>query len=205
MSRPGAVFTVIAMLCSVNSLEAQRLRFGVAAGTSWVGGGDSRILVDAGGFNVTGADQAGYHLRGFAELPLNSGALAFRAEVFYNALHSRPNSVAIVGSGSGTAALYDRTIGLTGNFIASLRPRARVSPYFVLGAGAFVSRLGTNSDPQSNKIAVTRGGMGLGLQTGLGMRVHVGTKNFLLEWRYAQALNNTRGASFMPLTIGVQF
>src|SRR5437763_12571050 len=90
-------------------LAAQRPRFGSAAGKSFVGGGDSRTLVDAGGFNVTGADQAGFHIRGMAEVPLNSAAFAFRAEVFYNTLHSHPNSVAIVGSGSGAAALYDRT------------------------------------------------------------------------------------------------
>src|SRR6059036_1107592 len=81
MSRSVAVFTVIAALSSVTSLEAQRVRFGVAAGTSWIGGGDSRVLVDAGGFNVTGASQAGHHLRGFAEWPLGSGGLAFRAEL----------------------------------------------------------------------------------------------------------------------------
>jgi hypothetical protein len=199
------LFTLIAALCSVASLDAQRVRFGVAAGTSWIGGADSRVLVDAGGFNVTGASQAGHHLRGFAEWPLNSGGLAFRAELFYNSLHSRPNTVAIVGSGSGSAALTDRTIGLTGNLIATVSPRARVSPYFAFGAGILASRLGTNSDPQSDQVAVTRGGMGLGLQTGLGLRFKVGGKNLLLDWRYVQALNNTRGAAFMPFTIGFQF
>ncbi len=205
MSRSVAVFTVIVALCSVTSLEAQRVRFGVAAGTSWIGGGDSRVLVDAGGFNVTGASQAGHHLRGFAEWPLGSGGMAFRAELFYNSLHSRPNSWAIVGSGIGASALSDRTIGLTGNFIATVSPHARVSPYFAFGAGMFRSRLGTNSDPQSDQVAVTRGGMGLGLQTGLGLRFKVGGKNLLLDWRYVQAFNNTRGVAFMPFTIGVQF
>ena len=138
-------------------LAAQRPRFGIAAGKSFVGGGDSRTLVDAGGFNVTGADQAGFHIRGMAEVPLNSAAFAFRAEVFYNALHSRPNGVGIVGSGSGAAALYDRTLGLAGNFVASLNPPARVSPYFLLGAGAFLSWLGTNPDPWSTQPVLTRG------------------------------------------------
>src|SRR2546430_6726433 len=91
---------VLTLLCAAPPLlAAQRPRFGIAAGKSFVGGGDSRTLVDAGGFNVTGADQAGFHIRGMAEVPLNSAAFAFRAEVFYNTLHSRPNSVAIVGSG----------------------------------------------------------------------------------------------------------
>src|SRR5438034_6567767 len=172
MLRRAALLTVA--VCFPVLLQAQRVRFGLAAGTSLVGGGDSRTLVDAGGFNVTGADQAGFHIRGMAEVPLNSAAFAFRAEVFYNALHSRPNSVGIVGSGSGAAALYDRTLGLAGNFVASLNPPARVSPYFLLGAGAFLSWLGTNPDPWSNQAVLTRGGMGLGLQTGVGLSIRAG-------------------------------
>src|SRR5947199_7566604 len=186
-------------------LAAQGPRFGIAAGKSFVGGGDSRTLVDAGGFNVTGADQAGFHIRGMAEVPLNSAAFAFRAELFYNTLHSHPNSVAIVGSGSGAAELYDRTLGLTGNFVASLIPQAGVSPYFLLGAGVFGSLLGTNPDQQSSEVVVTRGGMGLGLQTGVGLRIRMGQHSLLLEWRYGQALNNTRGIAFMPLTAAVVF
>src|SRR5207247_1114644 len=116
------------------------------------------------GFNVTGADHAGFRVRGMAEVPLGSAAFAFRAELFYNSLHSRPNSVASVGSGTGAAALSDRTFGLTGNFVASLIPQAGVSPYFLLGAGAFGSLLGTNPDQQSSAVLVTRGAMGLGLQ-----------------------------------------
>jgi len=197
---------VLTLLCAAPPLlAAQRPRFGIAAGKSFVGGGDSRTLVDAGGFNVTGADQAGFHIRGMAEVPLNSAAFAFRAEVFYNSLHSGPNTVAIVGSGSGAAALYDRTFGLAGSFVASLNPPARVSPYFLLGAGAFLSWLGTNPDPQSNQAVLTRGGMGLGLQTGVGLRIRAGKRSVLLEWRYGQALNNTRGVGFMPLTLGVMF
>src|SRR3989441_3238868 len=204
MLRRAALLTVVAS-CIPVLLQAQRARFGLAAGTSLVGGGDSRALVDAGGFNVTGADHAGFHVRGMAEVPLGSAAFAFRAELFYNSLHSRPNSVASVGSGTGAAALSDRTLGLTGNFVASLIPQAGVSPYFLLGAGVFGSLLGTNPDQQSSAVVVTRGGMGLGLQTGAGLRIRTGQHSLLLEWRYGQALNNTRGVAFMPLTAGARF
>lgn len=205
MSRSVAVLVLIAAVSTPFSLQAQRARFGVAVGKSFVGGGDSRTLVDANGFNVTGADQAGFHIRAFAEVPISSPGFAFRGELFYNRLYSRPNSVAIVGSGTGAAALFDRTISVTGSFIGSLHPNAGVSPYFLLGAGAFLSTLGTNPDPQSSQVVMTRNGMGLGLQTGLGVRVRLGQQSLLLEWRYSQALNNTRGAGFMPLTVGIVF
>jgi hypothetical protein len=205
MSRSVAPFALLATLCTAIPLRAQHPRFGIAAGTSFVGGGDSRALVDAGGFNVTGADQAGFHLRAMAEWPLNSAAFAFRAEFFYNRLHSRPNTVAIVGSSSGAAALSDQTAGLTGNFVASLSSQARLSPYFLLGAGVFGSSLGTNPDPQSGEVVISRNGMGLGLQTGVAVRFRIGRQSFLVEWRYGQALNNTRGVGFMPLTVGVMF
>src|SRR2546425_3304769 len=63
--------------------------------------------------------------------------------------------------------------------------------------------LGSNPDQQSSAVVVTRGGMGLGLQTGAGLRIRTGQHSLLLEWRYGQALNNTRGVAFMPLTAGV--
>lgn len=94
---------------------------------------------------------------------------------------------------------------MTGNFVASLSPQARVSPYFLFGAGVFRSTLGTNSDPQSRDVVISRRGMGLGLQFGVGMRVRIQQRDFLLEWRYGQAVNNTRGSAFMPLTVGILF
>src|SRR5436305_14219808 len=125
MLRRAALLTVA--VCIPVLLQAQRVRFGLAAGTSLVGGGDSRALVDSGGFNVTGADQAGFDVRGMAEVPLGSAAFAFRAELLYNSLHSGPNSVAIVGSGYGGAALSDRTLDLTRASVASLIVEAGVS------------------------------------------------------------------------------
>ena len=62
--------------------------------------------------------------------------------------------------------------------------------------------LSFNDSCASGRVA---GGMGLGLQTGVGLRVRAGKRNVLLEWRYSQALNNTRGVGFMPLTLGVMF
>ena len=70
MSRRLLFLRVLTVLCAAPPLlAAQRPRFGIAAGKSFVGGGDSRTLVDAGGFNVTGADQAGFHIRGVVEVP----------------------------------------------------------------------------------------------------------------------------------------
>ena len=206
MIRSVVLFALAAPLCVTPCLHAQGTRFGVAFGTSWVGGGDANVLVPVENFNVTGADQSGYHFRVFAETPLGSPSFAFRTELFYNKLHSRPNSYAIVGNDGGQAALTDRTFGLMGTFVATFSPRARVSPYFLLGAGFFGSQLGTNPDPSSSHVSITQAGMGLGLQTGVGLRFRVATKTeLMLEWRFAQAFNNTRGATFMPFTVGIKF
>lgn len=205
MSRCVAQFALLTAVCIPTLSQAQGPRFGIAVGQGLVGGGDSRVLVDAGGFNITGSGQAGVHLRGFAEWPLNSTAFAFRAELFYNRLHSNPNTYAVVGRNTAQSALTDRTSGLTGNFVASLSPQAGVSPFFLFGAGVFRSILGTNPDPQSSDVVIRRGGMGLGLQMGVGMRVRIQRRDFLVEWRYGQALNNTRGVAFMPLTVGILF
>lgn len=205
MSRHVALFPLVAALCMPILAQAQGPRFGIAVGQGFVGGGDSRVLVDAGGFNITGSGQAGVHVRGFAEWPLNSTAFAFRAELFHNRLHSNPNTCAVVGRSCATSALTDRTTGLTGNFVASLNSSAGVSPYFLFGAGVFASSLGTNPDPQSGDVVISRRGMGLGLQMGVGMRLRIQRRDFLVEWRYGQALNNTRGSAFMPLTVGIMF
>jgi hypothetical protein len=61
------------------------------------------------------------------------------------------------------------------------------------------------ADPQRGDVAISRNGMGLGLQTGVGVRFRIGQQSLLVDWRYGQALNNTRGVGFMPLTIGIMF
>lgn len=204
MSRNTVLLFLVATLCMPTPSQGQGPRFGIAIGQGFVAG-DSRVLVDAGSFNVMGADQAGLHIRGMAEWPLSSGAFAFRAELFYNRLHSDPNTAAVVGDSVATAALTDRTVGIMSTFVASTSPNAGVSPYFLFGAGVVKSSLGTNSDPQSADVVITRGGFGLGLQTGMGLRFRVKRTDFLVEWRYAQSLNNTRGAAFWPLTVGIKF
>ena len=204
MSRFSLLLVLATLFASV-PLQAQRARFGIAVGKGFVGGADSKTAVYLNGDSVTGGDQAGLHLRAFAEVPLNSPSFKFRGELFDNRMTSYSNSWAIVGNGIVKAALEDRTIGLTGSFIAAIKPGARVSPYFLLGAGVFASKLGTNSDPQSSQVVMTRSGMGLGLQTGMGLNVRLGQRDLQFEWGYRQALNNTRGAAVMPLTVGIVF
>lgn len=204
MSRSIVLFPLVATLCMPTLSQAQGARFGIAIGKG-LPAGDSRVVVDAGNFIVTGAGQAGLHIRGMLEWPLNSTAFAFRTEFFYNRLYSSPNTYAVVGDTVATAALTDRTVGLMSSFVASLAPNAGVTPYFVIGAGVVKSSLGTNSDPQSNDAVISKGGIGLGLQTGVGLRFRIQRTDLLMEWRYAQVLNNTRGAAYWPLTVGIKF
>ena len=187
-------------LATVSPLLAQGPSFGVFLGHSLVGGGDSRILVGSG---VTGGSQAGLHLRAFADLPFETTPLSLRAELFYNRLTSDATTY---DAGVGAkAALLDRTVGLTGSFVASTSRAARVAPYFSLGAGLFTTKLGHNPDDRSSVITETYQGMGLGIVAGGGLRVRLGRPTLLLDWHYYQALYNTRGSSFMPLSIGLGF
>jgi hypothetical protein len=103
------------------------------------------------------------------------------------------------------AALVDRTLGLTGSFVATPHRRATVAPYFSLGAGLLTTRLGHSPDAFSTAVTETYSGMGLGLVAGGGLRVRLGAPELLVDWRYYQALYNTRGSSFMPLSIGLSF
>ena len=48
-------------------------------------------------------------------------------------------------------------------------------------------------------------GMGMGLVAGGGLRVRLGRPTLLVDWRYYQALHNTRGSAFMPLAVGLSF
>jgi hypothetical protein len=99
----------------------------------------------------------------------------------------------------------DETYGLTGSFVATRSHHSAVAPYFSLGAGLFNTRLGHNPDPESTRVTSTYRGMGLGLVAGGGVRFRIGRPTLLLDWRYYQALYNTRGSSFMPLSIGLAF
>jgi hypothetical protein len=187
-------------LATVTPLVAQGPSFGVFLGHSLVGGSESRTLVGSG---VTGGDQAGLHLRAFGDLRFEATPLSFRAELFYNRLTSGPNTYS--ASPDGKAALLDRTVGLTGSFVASTSRAARVAPYFSLGAGLFTTKLGHNPDGISSVITETYQGMGLGLVAGGGLRVRLGRPTLLVDWHYYQGLYNTRGSSFMPISIGLGF
>lgn len=197
---PWLVALLIAAFGFAGHLTAQSPHVGFLIGRSLVGGGDNRTLVGSG---VTGADQAGLHLRGFAELPLERSPFSFRAELFYNRLTSGPST--FDAGVNGKAALVDRTMGLTGSFVATTSHRSAVAPYFSLGAGLFTTKLGHNPDILSTTVTQTYRGMGMGLAAGAGLRVRLGRPELLIDWRYYQALYNTRGSSFMPLSIGVAF
>jgi hypothetical protein len=197
----ASLLTLVALILgSAESFSAQNPHVGALIGRSLVGGGDSRTLVGSG---VTGADQAGLHLRAFADLPLERSPFSFRAELFYNRLTSGSNT--FDAGVNGKAALVDRTMGITGSFVATTSRSAGVAPYFSLGAGLFTTSLGHNPDELSSLVTETYNGMGLGLAAGAGVRVRLGGPHLLLDWRYYQALYNTRGSSFMPFSIGLAF
>lgn len=185
--------------------QSRRPRYGFALGKGFVASADTKTIVYVGNDSVTGGDEAGLHARAFVEAPLSSPSFLFRGELFYNRITSFENSWAIVGPSVAKAALEDRTTGLTGSFIAALKPSARVSPYFLLGGGVFKSRLGHNPDPSSTEVVATAGGLGFGLQMGAGLSVGMGQHRLQFEFGYRQALNNNRGAAFMPLTVGIVF
>ena len=187
-------------LSSAEPVNAQKPHVGALIGRSLVGGGDSRTLVGSG---VTGASQAGLHLRAFADLPLEQSTFSFRAELFYNRLTS--GSTTYNAGVNAKAALVDRTIGLTGSFVATTSRSAGIAPYFSMGSGLFTTRLGHNPNDLSTAVTETYNGMGLGLVAGAGLRVRLGGRRLLLDWRYYQALYNTRGSSFMPISVGIAF
>jgi hypothetical protein len=195
----------MAGLLAPTLLSAQRPTFGLAVGWSFVGNADSRIVVPVATESLTGADRAGLHLRAMAEWPLRTPMLGFRTELFYNRLTSAARTYARVGTELVATARRDRTLGLLGTFVVSPLGSRAVTPYFVLGVGAFQSHLSgaPSADPDSAWVA--RDGMGLGVQTGLGLQVRLGGPRLMLEWRYGQAWNGVHGVGFMPVTIGVGF
>jgi hypothetical protein len=189
-------------LSPLASQAGRRTEVGGLIGYSLVGGGDSRTVV---GSNVTGAGQPGLHLRAMVAVPLTASPFAFQGELFYNRLSSAANTYAIVGKAPARSALVDETLGLTGSFVATTSRTARFAPYFALGAGLFAASLGSNPDPLGTRVTHTDRGMGLGLVAGAGLRWRVGRPTLLLDYRYYQGLHNTRGSSFMPLSLGLAF
>jgi hypothetical protein len=201
MRSSTAFFATLALqLALASQLSAQSPSLGIFLGPSLVGGSDSRTLVGSG---VSGADQAGFHIRGFVDLRLENSPFSLRTELFYNRLTSGSNTYD--DGVNAKAALFDRTAGLTGSFVASTSRHARVAPYFSLGAGLLTTTLGHNPDANSTTVTETFSGMGFGLVAGGGLRIRLGRPTLLLDWHYYQALYNTRGSSFMPLAIGLGF
>lgn len=207
MTAMPARLLMILLLAAPAALTAQqtvRPSFGLLVGSSLVGGGDSRTAVPVDGGVVTGGDQAGLHLRGFADFPIPGSAISVRTELFYNRLSSNGNSSDV--RVNAPTALRDKTVGLNGAFVASTSRTAAVAPYFALGAGVFATTLGTNPDALSTTVTRHVSGMGLGLTAGMGLRVRLRHgPSLLLDWRYYQAMYNTRGSAFMPISIGASF
>ena len=202
MRRLSLLSALALVVFCISPLQAQRANFGVLVGHSFVGGGDGRALIQTGAGALTGADQAGLHLRAFADFPVSNTPLSLRLDAFYNRMTSGSNTFASVNDQIAQAARVDRTLGLVGSFVVSTSRTATVAPYASLGAGLFTSDL----EGQVAGIPVTTSGMGLGLAAGGGVVVRLRAgPSLLLDWRYHQALNNTRGASFMPLSLGVRF
>jgi len=191
-------------LLFVPSLTAQRARFGVVVGHS-VPAGDTRTIIDNGTDSTTGVGEPGLHLRGFVEVPLAASSFSFRGEVFFNRLTGGPNTYAFVGGRNAKVALLDQAVGFTGSFVTTTSSSAAIAPYFSLGAGLVLTTLGYNPNPGEESVTHTQGGLGLGMVMGAGLRIRTGGPTVLMDVRYYQALNNTRGSAFLPLSIGVVF
>jgi hypothetical protein len=174
-------------LCS-QWLHAQRVELGVLVGHSFVGGG-------------------GLHARIFADVPIATTPLGVRFDAFYIRLTTGVPTIAFVDGEFAPTARVDRTLGVTGSFIATTSRSAPVAPYFSLGAGFFLSHLeGDVAASGAAPTAVTTDGMGLGLAAGGGLILRLWSgPQVLIDWRYHQALNNTRGSGFMPLSVGLRF
>ena len=203
MTRIAPGLTVLLAFAGFSSLAAQRPEIGFAVGQGLVGGAASRTLITVGGVVTTGADLPGWHFRAYAEWPI-AAKLAFRAEVFGNWLSSGSNTMVIAQDAAVKPVDTDRTLGLLGTFALAPFRIGPVTPHFILGVGAFQSHLGlTATSPEVQPAIRARyDGMGLGVQTGLGLEVPIAVGSLWLEWRYAQAFDPTRGVAFMPLTLG---
>jgi hypothetical protein len=207
--RRSAIVAFVGIAGSVlflsSPLAAQRTRIGAVVGYSLIGGGE-RIVNHDGSHTLTGASRAGPHLRTFVDVALAARALSLRGELFYNQLTSKPNTIIVTGSGSGQAALMDRTAGATASLVATAWRAAGVAPYVALGAGVMTTSLGYNpDDPSSNQVTRTRRGTGFGLVLGAGVRIRAERPTFLLEWRRYRPFYKLRGSGFMPLSLGVAF
>lgn len=184
--------------------HAQHWSFGVGVGAALVGPNGGRA-VWPGAFPVTGADRAGFNLRGMADYALARLPVSVRGEVSVTRLSSRPRSAALVDGTQAPTALSDRTLAGTANLVLTMNRAGRAAPYLIAGAGLYHTRLGTNADFTSARVAEAREDVGFGLNGGAGARVRTGGPDLLLELRYHQVLSSPRGSPFIPVTVGVLF
>lgn len=192
------LFAAISLLPTLAT--AQSTRVGLSGGLNFVGGGASRIGVDVSGTTVTGADRQGHYFSAFMERTAG-GPMGVRLEAFYSRLTSGRQT----WSPEGRPALRDETFGAATTLTYALRQRASLTPYTLLGAGLYATSLGTNPDPSASEATQTARGMGLGLHVGAGLEWQVDGAHLFAEWRFQQALHQTRGAAFMPFVLGVKF
>ncbi|MGH7629512.1 MAG: hypothetical protein ACREOF_08975 [Gemmatimonadales bacterium] len=133
--------------------------------------------------------------------------LSIRLDAFYNRLTTGPQTVGFVDGQFAPTARVDRTLGLAGSLVAATSHSAAVAPYVSLGAGFFVSHLnGDVAGSGAGLTPVTLDAVGLGVAAGGGVALRFWSgPQVLVDWRYHQALTNTRGGGFMPLSIGLRF
>jgi|CXWL01.1.fsa_nt_gi hypothetical protein len=201
MSAPRVALIAAAILVAPTVTHAQSTRVGFSGGLNFVGGGASRTGVDVGGTTVTGADRQGKYVSAFLERHGDAGPLGMRLEAFYGRLTSGRQT----WSPKGRPALRDETFGAVATLVYSLSSGRDLTPYTLLGAGLYATSLGTNPDPSASTVSQTARGMGLGMHVGAGLEWQVRRTHFFAEWRFQQALHQTRGGAFMPFVLGVKF
>ena len=194
--------TLLAALVTVPAVvSAQSTRIGVSGGLNFVGGGSSKIGVDINGSPVTGGDRQGQFFSVFLERQTEGAPTSLRLEAFHGRLTSGPNT----SNSFGRAALRDATYGAAATLAYSLGSGSGMKPYALLGAGMYATSLGTNPEAGATEVTQSKNGMGLGLHVGVGLEWSLNRTQVFTEWRYQQALHQTRGAAFMPLVVGVKF
>jgi hypothetical protein len=176
---------------------AAQTKFGASLGPNFILDLGRPHVMNAG-FPLTGGSTEGVNVAGFAE----RGAV--RLEVMYNRLKSIPSSWHFITPDSiARHAMLDEAIALNGVGILPLARSRRISFYLAGGAGVVYSRLGTNPQPGDPQITQRETGIGLGLNAGIGLRVHFSAMELMLESRLFRSLNEVRGRSFVPIQLGV--
>jgi opacity protein-like surface antigen len=205
---PSLFALAILVSFGTSQVQAQKPSVGIMLGPSFVGGAGSRIPVPADGSVITGADQAGLHVSIIADFPIHRSPLSVRVDGFYNRLTSEDPVFALAAGQPAPTATIDRTLGLTGSVVWKPWNRG-IAPYARLGSGLFFSHLERSvvsggGIPTIRQVAAD--GTGLGFAAGAGLALHPWSgPTILLDWSYLRALNHTRGAAFMPVSIGVRF